>query len=377
MLSMAFLPCSRSGRRLLTPKKVFGALLTDLSKAFDCLTHDLNIPKLNAYGFSLPVLNLIRNYLANRKQRTKINDSYSPWSNILFGVPQGSILGPLLFNIFLSDLFLIVKDVNIASYADDNTLYDSCDTIEEVILSLQSSSEKLFQWLSDNQMKGNPEKCHLIMSTDQSVNVQLGGSLIERSDCEKMLGVKIDYKLNFDEHVKTLCSKANNKLRALARATPYMSVEKKKILMNSFFNAQFNYCPLIWMLHSRRNNNIIRNLHERCLRLIYNDKNSSYEELITKDGSVSIHHRNIQALVTEFYKFKNGLSPGRFTEVFAREIESHYNLRRCNDFRIPSIRTVYHGSESISFLGPKIWNILPAKIKQPTSLNSFKKSITK
>ena len=192
-----------------------------------------------------------------------------------------------------------------------------------------------------------------------------------------MLGVKIDYKLDFGEHVKTLCSKANNKLRALARATPYMSVEKKKILMNSFFNAQFNYCPLVWMLHSRRNNSIIRNLHERCLRLIYNDKNSSYEELLTKDGSVSIHHRNIQALATEFYKIKNGLSPELFTEIFARETESHYNLRRCNDFRIPSIRTVYHGSESISFLGPKIWNILPDEIKQQTSLNSFKKSVKK
>ena len=100
-------------------------------------------------------------------------------------------------------------------------------------------------------MKGNPEKCHLIMSTDQSVNVQLGGSLIERSDCEKMLGVKIDYKLNFDEHVKTLCSKANNKLRALARATPYMSIEKRKILMNSFFNEWLNYGPLIWVLYDK------------------------------------------------------------------------------------------------------------------------------
>ena len=154
----------------------------------------------------------------HQKKRTKINYSYSPWSDILFGVPQGSILGPLLFNLFLSDLFLIVKDVNIASHADDNTLYDSCDTIEEVILSLKSSSKKLFQWLSDNQMKGNTETCHLLMSTDQSVNFQLGGSLIERSDREKMLGVKIDYKLTFDEHVKILCSKANNKPRALARA---------------------------------------------------------------------------------------------------------------------------------------------------------------
>ena len=145
---------------------------------------------------------------------------------MLFGVLQGSILGPILFNIFLSDLFLIAKDVTIKSYADDNTLYDSCDTIEEVILSLQSSSKKLFQWLSGNQMKGN---------TGNSVVFQLGGSLIERSDCEKMLGVKIGYKLNFDEHVKTLCSKANNKLRALGRATPYVSAEKKENAIEIFF----------------------------------------------------------------------------------------------------------------------------------------------
>ena len=103
--------------------------------------------------------------------------------------------------------------------------------------------------------------------------------------------------------------------------------------------------------------------------LICNDKNSSYEELLTKDGSVSIHHRNIQALATEFYKIKNRILPELFTEIFACETESHSNLRRCNDFRIPSIHTAYHGSESISFVGPKICNILPVKIKQ------FKKSV--
>ena len=156
-------------------------------------------------------------------------------------------------------------------------------------------------------------------------------------------------------------------------------LKKKKILMNSFFNVQFKYCPLIWMLHSRRNNNIIRNLKERCLRLIYKHKNSlkRTEELLTKDGSVSIHHGNIQAFSTEFYKIKNGLSLEIFIKIFARETESHYNLRRCNNIRIPSIRTVYHGSESISLLGLKIWNILPDEIKQQTSLNSFKNSVKK
>ena len=356
-------------------EKVFGALLTDLLKAFDSLSHELIIAKLNAYGFSLPEPKLVQNYLSKRQQRTKINQSYSSWEEILFGVSQGSILGPILFNIFLSDLFLVVKDVNFASYADDNTIYQSANNVDDVINNLQLSAEKLFRWFSDNQMKGNKDKCHLIMSTNNNPEIQVGDSLIKASDCEKLLGRKIDYKLNFDNHVNSLCKKANNKLRTLARATPYMYIEKKKLLMNSFFNAQFNYCPLLWMLHSRCNNNKIKHLHERCLRLTYCDKTSSYEELLEKDESVSIHHRNIQSLAIEMYKVKNAIAPMTTANVFCPNPENRYNLRNHSDFRVPFAGTVY--TESISYLGPKIWDIVTAELKQNQSLNSFKKSIRK
>ena len=195
---------------------VFGTFLTDLFKAFDCLPHDLIIAKLNSYGFNLTALNLIHNYLTKRKQRTKINHSHSAWKDILFMVPQGSILGPSLFNIFLNDLLLIVDDIDIANYSDDNTIYKEHENIDDLITSLQDAAAKLFKWFSDNQMKGNTDKCRLLLIKDESSEIHIGDCIIESSTCEKLLGIKIDSKLRFDDHIQNLCEKANRKLRALA-----------------------------------------------------------------------------------------------------------------------------------------------------------------
>ena len=113
----------KNGKKTVDNGGVFGALLTDLSKAFDCIPHDLIIAKLEAYGFHIDALKLIHDYLSNRKQRVKVNDAYSSWKDIFYGVSQGSILGPLLFNIDLCDLFYFLEDLHIASYADDTAIY--------------------------------------------------------------------------------------------------------------------------------------------------------------------------------------------------------------------------------------------------------------
>ena len=138
--------------------KMFGALLIDLSKAFDCLNHELLIAKINTYGFTLPALKLIHNYLSNRKQRVRVNDSYSLWQDILFGIPQGSILCPLLFNIFLADLFFTLNNIEIANYADNTTPYAVSDNIDDLISSLEKSSKDLRKWFDDNLTKSNLKK---------------------------------------------------------------------------------------------------------------------------------------------------------------------------------------------------------------------------
>ena len=324
-------------KRSIDNGKSFGALLTDLSKAFDCLDHELLIAKLNAYGFHLSALKLIHDYLSNRKQRTKINSTYSKWHEILFGVPQGSILGPLLFNIYLIDLFFVIEDTDIASYADDNTPYIIDDTVEGVIKSLEEVSKKLFKWFDDNLMKSNADKCHLLVSTNETVKIQVGNYNIANSKCEKLLGINFDHNLNFDKHLSELCKKASRKINALSRITPYMNVSKKRILMNAFFKSQFSYCPLIWMCHSRANNNKINRLHERCLHIVFSDKQSSFETLLEKDSSISIHNRNLQILATEMYKIKNNLSPPIIADLFEQRNEQHYNLRNRAQFSLPAI----------------------------------------
>ena len=154
-------------------KKSFEALLSDLSKAFDFLSHDLLIAKLDAYGLSISALRFVHSYLKNRMQRTIINSKYSSWEENLFGVPQWSILGPLLFNIFLCDLFLNLENIGIASYADDNMPYTTGNSIEEVIQKLENAAKTLFPWFSDNQMKTNPGKCHLLCSSNSEISLTI------------------------------------------------------------------------------------------------------------------------------------------------------------------------------------------------------------
>ena len=223
-----------------------GALLTDLSKAFDCLPHELLIAKLEAYGFSYNSLKLIFSYFTNRYQRVRINSQYSSWSEIICGAPQGSILGPLLFNIDMADLFECIDDADIANFADDNTPFAMEKDIDMVITKLEENSMKLFEWLETNMFKANPGKSHLILSSNDTTKASvINGIVVPNENQVELLGITFDNALSFDIHVTKLCKQASRKLQALSRISIYMDMEKRRTLMNSFFLSQYSYCPLI------------------------------------------------------------------------------------------------------------------------------------
>ena len=155
-----------------------------------------------------------------------------------------------------------------------------------------------------------------------------------------------------------------------------MSIPKRKLLMHSFFTSQFNYCSLTTMCYSRTINNKINRFHERCLRIVYSDKTSSFEKLLEKDGSVTLHTRNLRTLATEIFKVYNNFSSAIIVHLF-HVWQNSYSLRHDSYFEIPNVKSVYHGMESLSKLGPMIWNFLPDKLEQLIDIHVFKKEIKK
>ena len=210
-----------------------------------------------------------------------------------------------------------------------------------------------------------------------NVWAKVGNEMILESRVEKLLGIHIDNELSFTTHITTICKKANRKLSALRRYCRFLSFEKLRILLKSFVESQFAYSPLVWMFHNRNLNNKINRLHERALKMIYDDDKLTFTELLKKDGSFTIHERNIQSLAIEMFKVKIKSGPTLLEGIFKLSEYNGPSLRSHKEFSRPNINTVHFGEDSLRHLGSLIWELIPMDIKNIDSLDVFKSRIIK
>ena len=367
-------------RAVLDNNEYVAAVLMDLSKAFDCLPHKILLSKLSAYGLSDEAVLLLKSYLSDRKQRIKLNNIVSSWSEIKKGVPQGSILGPLLFNVFINDIFYFIEHGTLYNYADDNTISFSSPDFNRLIQVLQKESSTLINWFRINCIQANPEKFQAIgvgkRTHDMNLTIKVSDTQINCEDVVKLLGVDIDYQLNFDHHISNLCRKAGQQLNVLMRLSPFLSRLNKLTIFHTFILSNFNYCPLAWHFCSESNSKKLEKIQERALRFVYDDFKSTYEELLNRANIPCLHIKRIRTMAVETFRILNDMSPPVLSDLVRIRDCSSYNFRYQNVLQVPQVRTTKYGKKSFRFAAAILWNSFPDNFRQVSSFNQFKALIS-
>ena len=212
-------------------------------------------------------------------------------------------------------------------------------------------------------MKANPDKFpFIILGNTDSHTSQIGDITIKSVSSVTLLGITIDSKLNFKEHINNIVQKAYYKLYALRRLRKFLTLEKAKILACSMIESQFAYCPLIWMFCSKTDMQRVEKVQYKSLQVVYNNYMATYDELLALDNKLKIHQRHLQFLAIEIYRSKNKLNPSFMWKTYKEKIILN-SLKRGIFLSIPNVNTQKYGINSLNFRGSVSWNNLPIKLK--------------
>ena len=360
-------------------------IFIDLSKAFDTLNHSILIKKLEHYGIRGIPLEWFKNYLSERKQYVFLNDASSATQNVTCGVPQGSVLGPLLFIIYINDIIKCSDLLNFILFADDTNLFYSNENLIQMQNLVNNELSKLSEWFRANKLSLNAVKTHYMLfgnkpfpKTLKQLNINLDGNIIEQVKSIKFLGVFFDEKLKWNVHVNHVVSKISRGLGVLGRVRNIVPFDVLRTLYYTLIYPYLVYCCIIWGGAAAATSNRLSVLQNRAVRLItHSPFRASAGPLYGRLNLLQFKDiRKFQLLVFMFKCKYKLLLPKPCIEYCPVNLYHPYEMRCSHYFYAFSFRTSIR-ELSISVQGPKLWNSLPDALSNCISLETFKREVVK
>ncbi|CAB4041326.1 Hypothetical predicted protein [Paramuricea clavata] len=367
-------------------KKLSALVLLDLSKAFDSINHQRLLHKLSNVGASKSTVNWFRSYLTDRFQSTRINSTLSDPLPITYGVPQGAILSPLLFCIYLNDLPCASYNGDLESYVDDTKTLLSFPLTEADtgIKNLEEDLHKIASWCCENNLLVNPDKTkfmiigtrQLMNELDVNISISFMGKILEPVDFAKDLGLLMDSHLSYDKHISNLVSSFLYKLCQINRVKNNFDKGTLTMIITSLVISKLLSCSTVWSNTTCTNIKKLQSIQNFACKIITGSKKYDHVspllqnlEWLTVDKLLYFR----DAVMT--FKCMNNLAPKYLCDMFEKRSCIHNrSTRNCNSIQIPLFKTA-SGQRSFAFRGASIWNNLDTELKKCTSLKTFKSQL--
>lgn len=360
-------------------------VFVDLKRAFETIDRNLLISKLEKYGVKSVALNWIKDYLQDRYHKTKINNKISNSVISQFGVPQGSVLGPLLFVIYVNDIYSVLKNSFINLFADDTLISVSGKNFEYVANTLNEELDILYDWLCSNKLKLNSEKtkymalgskANCMKYLSQNLPVKINNIPVENVMEFKYLGVILDPQLNFGLQVDYVCKKLGKKIGFFHRASLYLSQWSRILVYNTIIYHHFNYCTSMLISCNKTELNRMQLLQNKCMRIILNcNIYTPVKNMLNTLNWLSVEQNIKKANMVLIYKIVKQMVP-KYLQIFLKkryDLHSR-NIRTKNNFNIEFVNKSFLQG-SLFYEGVRQFNDLPSHIKEATNLNVFVREV--
>ena len=352
--------------------KPVDVLYLDFSKAFDKVPHRRLEKKIRAHGIEGNITRWISSWLTGRKQKVVVNGKESQWQNVISGVPQGSVLGPTLFLLFINDIDIGISS-KILKFADDTKVYRSVDSVTDIHL-LQDDIKKLFKWSEDWQMLFNVDKCKClhIGHANRNYTYYMNNSPIDNTNEEKDLGIIIQHNLKVSQQVAKSVKNANRALGIIRRNISDKSKYNITRLYKSLVRPHLEYSIQAWRPHLQKDIDNIESVQRRALKMIRGMQNLPYPRRLKETNLITLESRRVRADLIEVYKIINNLEGIPKDKMFIMNT----NITRGHELKIYkqrtrlNIRKFFFSQRVID-----IWNNLPSSAVKAVSINQFKSAI--